>query len=156
MKTVLFPFVCFILDVWAWWDKQILRYKKGGIRTMIGEVAWLAPALAFGMGLLWAGSFLLYTVAFQKLGMLQLNPNYLFRLAFGTPFMAGLLLSLAISLLRMWLFGIVGAQRTWFLEPVINLGATLVVVAVLREGMKPSQWLGASLIMSGMFFLVRK
>jgi len=117
---------------------------------------WLAALCASGMGLLWAGSFLAYTYAFKWIGPLRLAPDYFWKLVWATPFVPGLCLSLGVSILRMWLFGQLGAQRTWFLEPVINLVGTLVIVSVLREGMKPAQWAGAVAVTLGMFLLVRK
>ena len=117
---------------------------------------WLSAFCASGMGLLWAGSFLAYAKAFHLIGPLKLTPDYFWKLAWTTPFILGLALALIASLLRMWLFGQVGAQRTWFLEPVILVSGTLVVVAVLRESMKSSQWLGAAAVTIGMFLLLRR
>ena len=117
---------------------------------------WLSALCASGMGLLWAGSFLAYAYAFKLIGPLRLAPDYFWKLAWATPFILGLVLSLGVSFLRMWLFGQVGAQRTWFLEPVINLVGTLVIVSVLREGMKGTQWAGAAAVTLGMFLLMRR
>ena len=117
---------------------------------------WLAALCASGMGLLWAGSFLAYAYAFKAIGALQLTPTYFWKLAWSTPFIPGLVLSLGVSFLRMWLFGQVGPQRTWFLEPVINVAGTLVEIGVLRESMRGSQWAGAIAVTAGMFLLVRR
>lgn len=118
--------------------------------------SWLPPIIAISMGLLWAGSFMAYTLAFRWIGPLQLTPRYLIELAFLTPFIPGLVLSLVVSLLRMWLFGFLGPQRTWFLEPVIFAAGSVAVVGMLREGLRYHQWVGVGLVLSGMLLIVRK
>lgn len=117
---------------------------------------WLAPIVVVAWGLLWGGAFLSYTKAFHLVGPPIFSLPYLSRLAFTTPFFPGLGLALIASFLRMWFFGQVGPQRTWFLEPVAFMVSTLVVVSVLREGMRPIQWLGAVGVTLGMFLLLRK
>lgn len=117
---------------------------------------WLASSIAAMMGILWAGSFLAYAKAFHMIGSPAITLPYFAKLALTTPFVAGLVLGGIATLLRMWLFGQVGAQRTWFMEPVIFMVSTLVVVSILREGMKPPQWIGALVVTLGMFLLLRK
>ena len=117
---------------------------------------WLAGIVASFMGVMWAGSFLAYTRAYQLIGPLQPSIEYLWKLASSTPFIPGLAISFIVSLLRMWLFGQVGAQRTWFLEPVILTMATFVVIYGLKEHVKPTQWLGAAIVLAGMLLVLRK
>ena len=156
-RPILYPPLCFFVDTYLpWWDRKRERLRTGGFKKMLADSQWAAPLLAGFMGILWAGSFLAYTMAFRRFGALQFTPGYLLGLATFWPFLGGLALSLFVSLLRMWVFGLVGPQRTWFLEPVINLSATILVVVVLREALKPAQWFGAGLITMGLFLLVRK
>ena len=116
----------------------------------------LVALIASMMGLLWAGSFLAFTKAFHLLGSPTVSLPYWWKLALTTPFIPGLALAFAASVLRMWLFGQVGAQRTWFLEPVALMVSTLVILSVLREEMKPGQWLGVLAVTLGMLLLLRK
>jgi drug/metabolite transporter (DMT)-like permease len=117
---------------------------------------WLIPSLCIAWGILWAMAFLSYTKAFHLVGSPTLSLSYFFRLAFTTPFFLGLGLAVLGSFLRMWLFGQLGPQRTWFLEPVAFMVSSLVLVSVLREGMRPIQWVGALGVTLGMFLLLRK
>ena len=117
---------------------------------------WFAAIIACFMGMMWAGSFLAYNRAYQLIGPLHPSIQYLWKLATSTPFIPGLAISLVVSLLRMWLFGQVGTQRTWFLEPVILTMATFVVMYGLKEHVKPTQWLGAAIVLCGMLLVMRK
>lgn len=117
---------------------------------------WYVPPLTVAWGCIWAGAFLIYTKSFHLIGSPTLSMSYFIKLAFSTPFLFGLCLAVAGSFLRMWLFGQLGPQRTWFLEPVAFMVSSLILVSVLREGMRPIQWVGALGVILGMFLLLKK
>jgi len=112
---------------------------------------------ALAMGVATGGGYLAYVNAFKAVGSPALNMTYLTNLSFNPWFIVAIILSGSTILLRPFVYEAVGASRGyWILSGVGAVGASFIVVMILKERMEPLQWVGAFMAICGSILVATK